>query len=568
MNHQLTEALVKRNLHNIRKVGRSPIWRYPRQYEILYRSFAVSIVSALREATGEILGRLPHVIAQRDAETHTDAWPDSLDNLLTTLRIGFNDIAHSEKIKARLLDIGQKTSDWNDKQWQETLLKVLGVDVYRRESFLGSHLKSFVQEGASLITKLTEDTYHDVATTITRGIRSGDRVNTIKDAILTETDLGPGVFNKVETRARLIARDQVGKLNGELTRIRQEGIGVKWYRWHTVLDERVRESHAVLDGKICRWDDSTVYADSIEDALADNWLQRSEINGVEMQPGEDYQCRCWAEAIFPEEVTEEEAPTEEEETTVEETPVEPQPQPEPEPSLTEEIVQQEAQTLVLSPSVEEVAATREEINYLDYSNIVEMKTSGTAAQDVLDATTQFKTFIDETEAWRQSLSSDEVNALKDFTSTSKFINMVARGKDISGTGADEILIKKQIPTMEKALSRASLPKDVVVWRGFGIDFLQSDPTLLKGKIFVQPIFQSTSVRKGEAEYFKSKANDYKKILLKIKVRKGVKGIGYVDPISRIKGEGEATLNRNAKILIQKIKLVKDKDWIVEGVLLP
>jgi SPP1 gp7 family putative phage head morphogenesis protein len=269
----------------------------------------VSYVNELRRHVLVLLDRVPSIIAERDREHHTDAWPDSLDSLLSTLRISFNDTAHADKMKSRLVNIGQRTSDWNDKQWQETLLKVLGVDVYRRESWLGSHIKSFVNEGSSLITKLTEDTYHDVATTLTRGIRAGDRVETIKDALLTETDLGPGVFNKVETRARLIARDQIGKFNGELTRVRQESIGIKEYIWHTVLDERVRDSHASLEGMLCRWDDDTVYSDDD----GETWKDRESIGAFVGQVGEDYQCRCWSEAVFPEEVTgeEPEEPTDE-----------------------------------------------------------------------------------------------------------------------------------------------------------------------------------------------------------------------------------------------------------------
>jgi uncharacterized protein with gpF-like domain len=301
MKHQLTEARAKRMMHNIKRVGKVPMWRYPRQYEIAYRALLAAIVDKLRENVLATLQKSSSIILQRDTEAHTDDWSDNLDHLLELLHTQFNETINKEALNAKLLNIGQQTSSWNDKQWQETLMKVLGVDVYRREQFLGSHLKSFVKEGSSLITKLTQDTYYDVATTLTRGIRKGDRVETIKKALLSDTDLQRGVFNKVETRARLIARDQVGKLNGELMKLRQEAIGVEFYRWHTVHDERVRDAHDILDQKICTWNDSTVYADTYEEAKAGNWKQRSDIDAVELHPGEDFQCRCWAEAIFTEE---------------------------------------------------------------------------------------------------------------------------------------------------------------------------------------------------------------------------------------------------------------------------
>lgn len=304
MKRQLAEAIAKRNLRNIRKVGRPPIWRFPSTQEVLYRRLLISVVNYLRRQTDEILIALPRILAQRDMETRTDAWPAELDRLLELLRNKFDEIEESDTIKAQLLDIGQKTAKWNDEQWQNTLRQVLGVDVFRRESWLGSHIESFVKEGASLITKLTEDTYHDISALLTRRIRAGDRVETIKKALMSETDLEPGVFKKLETRARLIARDQIGKLNGELTKLRQESIDVERYIWHTVEDERVRESHAALNDKLCRWDDDTVYSD--DDGKT--WKDRDEIGAFKGKPGDDYQCRCWAEAVFPEEVEESEEP--------------------------------------------------------------------------------------------------------------------------------------------------------------------------------------------------------------------------------------------------------------------
>lgn len=628
MKAQLTEAVARRQMHNIRHVGKAPIWKYPTQYEVLYRQFIISVVNELREKTLALIEKLTSVIAQRDTETRTDAWPDSLAALLDALRIGFDQATHDNKIQTQLFNIGQRTADWNDEQWQNTLLQVLGVDVYRREQFLGSHIKSFVQEGSSLIKKLTENTYHDVATVLTRGIRSGDRVETIRKSLLTETDLGPGVFRKVETRARLIARDQVGKLNGELTRTRQEAIGVKQYKWHTALDERVRGNPAGLYPNA----DPSHY--DREGEIFD-WATAPEGG----HPGEAIQCRCWAEAIFPEEVDEttEEEPTEEEdpaialglspgtspteaemimqESTIPEAvdkgilPMEKTISSEStELPLSEEAYKDmlaaiahdptktmadldkfheayeaaklaqdiaplaEGETIksgggsvIMSPTLEEIAKERELKNYMDYS-------SYGRGQDIYRSP-RYQLLLKETEAWRAGLSEQEKTAVIDFTNSSWLVNRLTSGRSVSGYSvADVNRAEQTIKALQSALERSSLPEDVIVYRGIGIDFLTVAPEKTVGKIFEQTVFQSTSLVQSISKGFAESSIDKKKMLLKIRVPAGTKGIAYVDPISTLKGEREATMARHKRILITKVTKTKAEFqqegqwWIAEGVL--
>lgn len=81
-----------------------------------------------------------------------------------------------------------------------------------------------------------------------------------------------------ESRAELIARDQTLKLNGALTEIRQTSAGIDEYIWSTSLDERVRDSHAALEGQ--RF----------------SWSSPPEVG----HPGQDYQCRCLAIPVVAE----------------------------------------------------------------------------------------------------------------------------------------------------------------------------------------------------------------------------------------------------------------------------
>jgi SPP1 gp7 family putative phage head morphogenesis protein len=96
------------------------------------------------------------------------------------------------------------------------------------------------------------------------------RVEELKAKLLERADVS-------KSRAELIARDQILKLNGRITQIRQQMAGVQSYVWSTSKDERVRESHQELEGETFSW--------SAPPSVG--------------HPGEDFQCRCIALPLIP-----------------------------------------------------------------------------------------------------------------------------------------------------------------------------------------------------------------------------------------------------------------------------
>lgn len=76
--------------------------------------------------------------------------------------------------------------------------------------------------------------------------------------------------------ANFIARDQLGKFTAAINEAQAEFVGAEEYIWRTSMDNRVRHSHAVLEGKKFRYDNPPSFGN----------------------PGSDYRCRCTAEAII------------------------------------------------------------------------------------------------------------------------------------------------------------------------------------------------------------------------------------------------------------------------------
>ena len=128
--------------------------------------------------------------------------------------------------------------------------------------------KAMVQN-VELITSIPDQYLQKVRQTVFEGVGKGERYEQVADRIQHIADV-------TESRAKLIARDQVSKMNGAFNEARQTSLGIDKYVWSTSHDERVRDSHAENDGKVFSWNDPPPTG----------------------HPGEDIQCRCVALPYF------------------------------------------------------------------------------------------------------------------------------------------------------------------------------------------------------------------------------------------------------------------------------
>lgn len=176
---------------------------------------------------------------------------------------------------------GLEIAAFNQMQYSKTINSVLGVDIFLEEPWLEPQLELFANQNAQLIQNMTVNEIERVSGYIQRAIQEGSSYQSVVESIEKS-------FGITRRHAKLIARDQTSKLNGSLTKLRQQEAGISMYRWQTSDDERVRQDHRVLDGKICRWDDPTVYYNS----QTKKWEKRSRIGGTNVHTSVDVNCRC------------------------------------------------------------------------------------------------------------------------------------------------------------------------------------------------------------------------------------------------------------------------------------
>ena len=146
----------------------------------------------------------------------------------------------AETIARRMLYRVAKT---NANSWRAAARQSLHArriyEALRREMSgpVGLRVNELIAENARLILGLPEDLAQRTAAFIGREQRRGLRAAEIAKAL--EQKL-PQV---AQSRAKLIARTEVGKAETALTEARAERLGLAWYDWATSEDQGVRPSY-------------------------------------------------------------------------------------------------------------------------------------------------------------------------------------------------------------------------------------------------------------------------------------------------------------------------------------
>lgn len=209
---------------------------------------------------------------------------DSATNLMLAVSQVFGSIKNN--VIARTMGFGLRRklellANMNRKltvrEWKKAIKATIGIDIredYYLGDFYAEKLEEWVDYNVSLIKAIPEESLDKMREIVYDGYSKGKTTTQMIKEIQR-------AYRISRRRAELIARDQTAKLNGEIQRAQQLDAGIDSYIWCTTGDERVRRSHAALNGKKFSWNDAPVNDD-----------------GRKCHPGEDYQCRCIGRPVF------------------------------------------------------------------------------------------------------------------------------------------------------------------------------------------------------------------------------------------------------------------------------
>lgn len=138
----------------------------------------------------------------------------------------------------------------------------------------GSVVQSLIDEQVTLIKSLPLEAAQRVQGLALEAVTTGTRSDDIVSAIMKTGDI-------TKSRAKLIARTEIGRASTAFTQARAISIGSDGYIWRTAKDSDVRHSHKVMEGKFVAWDSPPT------------------LDGLTGHAGAVPNCRCYAEPVIP-----------------------------------------------------------------------------------------------------------------------------------------------------------------------------------------------------------------------------------------------------------------------------
>lgn len=267
---QMEMAMASRQRQTKAKLPKTPKMKPPLSIEREYARDILQIADTLYKLVQKNIYPILEGSVSNNNFARGDAVADDLDDAFGRVKVQLTQEYSDQEITRIATKRGMSVSAYNEEMLRNNVKRVVGVDVFFGNQYLDNSIAAFSKYNTSLIKSMTDTAIKDTEGIVYNALRQGLRASSIEQSIAER--LSPEV-GSIKSKAKLIARDQVSKLNAELNMLRQQEIGITGYIWNTVGDESVRPTHAAHEGKEYEWDKPP----------ADTG-----------HPGDDINCRCIA----------------------------------------------------------------------------------------------------------------------------------------------------------------------------------------------------------------------------------------------------------------------------------
>mgnify|MGYP000312512985 CR=1 FL=1 len=120
-----------------------------------------------------------------------------------------------------------------------------GIDVFGQSATVTEYLQASAFDNARLIKSIPEQYLKQVESLVMANMRAGLRPSAINKQLQNQ-------FGVTQRRAKMIARDQTSKVSNSLARKRMISAGIKFWKWSTSKDSRVRDEHSKFANRVTK----------------------------------------------------------------------------------------------------------------------------------------------------------------------------------------------------------------------------------------------------------------------------------------------------------------------------
>lgn len=252
-----------------------PNTRFPDAVAVSYNRAIQNMVNEMGKETLSLFDKYiaPEIVLERqdDKEYLLDGLFGSIKKMLQSLKNKAKKTFSSSR-KERAAKRFLKTLDNFNKNNIHQQAKVKGIDPTQTELWLDKFMTEKIKDNVSFITNIQDEYTQKIEDIIYDGVKKGSTAKQIRKQLIERIGM-------TKKRAQFVAVDQTGSILGQMTAKRHQEMGVDKFRWLTSKDERVRDSHRVLEGKVFSYDNPPNVG----------------------LPGEDYRCRCVGLPVFDDE---------------------------------------------------------------------------------------------------------------------------------------------------------------------------------------------------------------------------------------------------------------------------